>query len=470
MKTKLLIISVLSLHFSLLLNTRFTVWPEMLLYPFFLNSGLTLYKDIINPYLPLLSFFLLFWFKITDFSLIYLKIITWATIISTDFLILLISKKIFKDTKKAILSLLVYLIYQIAYGGNQPWFDLFTTPFLIIYFYFLIKLLFQKKISLIFFSGIFFAISFFIKQTTIWFVLPFLVINFKQKKDFIKKTLIFLLPSILFFSFFSVVFVIQKNFHEFWFWSFKYPFSLLPQMPGHRLFPTARQSLLYFSPVLLLIILSVLQIKESPVPPKKIMMTALIFTLISILFCFPRWDIFHLQPTVAFASFLIPPISFFFKKRTSYLKFFSFFLVILFFLITTLIIYKNILLNWQKPERFFEPSIQKTAVWVKENTQKNDRIFVFNSEENIYFLSQRLPSTPWAINFSWYLEIPGLQERIIQGIKTQKPKYIIFQPFLPGGEYKIGSYRPTLLSEYILTNYKKVKEFEIAIILENNEN
>jgi hypothetical protein len=41
---------------------------------------------------------------------------------------------------------------------------------------------------------------------------------------------------------------------------------------------------------------------------------------------------------------------------------------------------------------------------------------------------------------------------------------------LPGGEYKIGSYRPTLLSEYILTNYKKVKEFEIAIILENNEN
>ncbi len=465
MKIRLVFIALLIFHLFLLINTHFTVWPETLLYPYFLNSGLKLYKDIINPYLPLLSFILLFWFKLAGFSLINLKILTWGTIIVADFLIFFVAKKIFKNTKKALLSLVVFIIFQTVYDGNQPWFDLFSTPFLIIYFYFLLKLLSQRKTKYAFFSGTFLGLVFFIKQAAIWLALPFFWLCLKQKKNLIKNLLSFLLPSVIIFSLFSILFISQKIFVDFWFWGFKYTFTIFPKMPGHHLYPSLKQLSLYFPPFVLLIFLATLNIRKTPPHSKKIITLTLVFTLLSLMFCLPRWGVFHLQPAVAFLSLLAPPAIFAFKKKQGFLKIFSSFLFVLFLLNTAILGYRKIILNWHKTERFFDPNTQEIAHWIKENTLETDRIFVFNSEENIYFLSKRLPPQPWAINFPWYLELPGLQERIIQGLKLEKPKYIIFQPFLSGEKFEVGSYQPTLLTEYIFSNYKKVKEFEIAIIL-----
>ena len=48
------------LHVFLLTNTKLTLWPEMVVYPYLLNKDFILYKDIINPYQPVLSYFLAF--------------------------------------------------------------------------------------------------------------------------------------------------------------------------------------------------------------------------------------------------------------------------------------------------------------------------------------------------------------------------------------------------------------------------
>jgi hypothetical protein len=393
-----------------------------------------------------------------------------------DILIFSIVKKKLKNQKFATFSLFAFIILQTIYGGNQPWFDLFSVPFLLLYFYFLLEFIYNQKGKWAFSSGLFFALSFFIKQTALWLLTPFLIISLSQKKEIFKKFLTFFLPTFLFFGFFIFYHHLQKNLINFWFWAFKYPFTILPNMPGHRLFPTAKQTFLYLSPLFILIIFTLLNIKTNIINTssqhKKIFSLSLAFSLVSLLFCFPRWDIFHLQPAVAFSSLLVAQPILIFRKisqKKPIFKIISFLLLFTLFLNITVITYKNIILKWRKNERFYNQDILEIAAWIKANTQPSDRIFVFNSEENIYFLAQKLPPTPWAINFPWYFEVHGLQEKVIQGLKMQKPKYVIYQPFLSGAKYQIGSYQPAHLAQYIFSNYKKTKEFEIAHIFKRNE-
>ena len=117
-------------------------------------------------------------------------------------------------------------------------------------------------------------------------------------------------------------------------------------------------------------------------------------------------------------------------------------------------------ISWHKETRFFEREIYQTAKVVELLTDKNERIYVQNGPDQIFPLANGLPPKPWADDFPWYLEIPNLQERVIDSLEEDKPRYIIFQPYLKGGGYDLGSYRPDDVADYIDNNYVNLAKID----------
>jgi hypothetical protein len=60
-------------------------------------------------------------------------------------------------------------------------------------------------------------------------------------------------------------------------------------------------------------------------------------------------------------------------------------------------------------------------------------------------------------NFGWYLEMPGAQEKVINGMKMEKPTEVYISPAQVGQWFELGSYQPQQVMKYIYTNYNKVQ-------------
>src|SRR3989344_6030545 len=130
------LILLLLVHAVLLVNTKFTLWPEMVVYPYLLNNGFQLYKDIINPYPPAFVFFLAQFSKIFGYIPQSFQILTWLTIIIVDLLIFAFAFKITEKLLYGLLSLAFFVFFSIPFGANGLWFDLIQTPIILMSCYF----------------------------------------------------------------------------------------------------------------------------------------------------------------------------------------------------------------------------------------------------------------------------------------------------------------------------------------------
>src|SRR3989344_8051514 len=181
-----MIFILLLVHLLLLINTQFTLWPEMVVYPYLINNGFLLYRDIINPYPPLFSWFLAFFAKIFGYVPSPYQILTWVVILIIDLSIYTITKKLFKRRSYQLTSTLFFIIVSIPFGVNGLWFDLVQTPLILWSLYFFYKFLNVKNNKFVkynfFISFQLLTISFFIKQQVLWVVMPFLVFALSRYK------------------------------------------------------------------------------------------------------------------------------------------------------------------------------------------------------------------------------------------------------------------------------------------------
>jgi len=215
------LISLLVLHLLILTHLQFTSWPEMFSYPYLLNNGFSLYKDIALPYQPLLMLILSVVYKIFGYNLLTLQIFAWMLILLSDILIFLISKKIlgFKLSNLAPVLLMV-LITPIA-SGNTLWFDLATIPFILLAF---LASLYNKFL----FMGFFFAAAFYIKQQTGLAIL-FLSIYFLFSKRF--KDLFGFILGFLALSLLVLAYIIYNGiFQDYLFWTILVPLYWYPKL------------------------------------------------------------------------------------------------------------------------------------------------------------------------------------------------------------------------------------------------
>ena len=451
----LLIPLILLVHLILLIYTRFTLWPEMVVFPYLFNNHFSLYSDIITNYPPLFIYFLTIWTRVFGYQPINLQTLTYLIITVIDLLIFVIAYKLFGKVA-AYLGLLFFVILSLPFGVNGLWFDLVVTPFILVSFLFFSKSMIKPSSKALFFSILPLTVAFFIKQQVIWLIFWYLVIfsfKFRKQPRFLFHQILIALAPLAIFTAVCLFFFYQKNlFYEYIFWIFRFPLSIAPPGAGYHVMPTFRQLLLVGALFGLFL----------PALSKKIPKINFILLVSFILIAFAyRFDYFHLIPSLAVFSLAFGQnLKSLLKSNVVVQSVFA--LSLIFLILFTIRYFKN---NWAQDVRFFEKDIIEAASTLSKVTNPDDHIYIQNGPDQILPLANRLSVKPWADEFPWYLETKDVQDKVLTGIVTQNPKFIIFKSYDKGTTYELGVYRPKEIADYLDENYQNLIEISDTLWL-----
>jgi hypothetical protein len=434
------LIGIIAAHLLLLLNLKFTAWPEMLLWPYMLIQGLLPYKDIAIVHTPHLIIDLAFLYKVFGVGILQLKIFTWLLIAFSDLIIFWVAKKLW-NKKTALIAISIFAFWQMFFDGNGLWFDLMLVPLSVITFYLL-----QKKRY--FWTGVLWAVMFLTKQTAIWFLLP---IGFSLIKNF-KKFAIGVLTIIIPFILVIWIFGAWPYFYQ---WAIYFGIFVLPKASGQIQLPDLKNLVVAAFPFVIFVPL-ILKTKTKNI-------NLLVWSTAGVLGAYPRFEYFHFQPGIPFLAIAssIVLISLINKDRLTKIFIVS-------YIVGSLYLFTIFFMrNWGEGTRFFEADVSDVVNYVKGNSKPGDKIFVMNWWDNIYPLTGTLPATdPWVPQLSWYQELSGIQEKEIIDLGVSKPKLILVQDYSETG---LASYKPKKVYDYIVTNYKfKEKVDGIQVLVPRN--
>lgn len=448
-----LLFFILLSQLFLLNNLKFTAWPEMTFWPYLILKGWLPYRDIAIAHTPLLLVDLSIFYKIFGVGLQQLKVYTWLVIIMIDFFVFWVAKE-FWGKREAILSLCVFVFLQTFYEGNGLWFDLSLSLLSIIVFFLL-----KKKDFL--WGGIFWALAFLVKQTAFWFLLPIGLtilpnLTFKSMKKSLPKIKEFSCGVFTIFVSATIIIWLLGLLPDFLFWSFKFGIGILPKASGQISLPDLKQLAVSFLPFLILMFLPwVIKKKDS--------LELIVWAFFGSLGAFPRWEMFHFQPAVPFLAISFGLVFLNIKKLKSSTQY----ILVGFLILNSVLVVRHLSRDWRKIDRFFEPTVLEAASYLKSNTNPEEKIFVVNTWDSIYAMSDRLPVTkPWFPQLSWYLELPGVQESILDDLEENPPKLIIMWEYSETG---LSSYKPKLVNDFISKNYREVDKIGDYLILEKSK-
>lgn len=433
---KLVVLAVVA-QIILLTLTKFTAWPEMLAWPYLIIKGWLPYRDIAIAHTPFLVLDLAIFYKIFGVGAIQLKIYGWLLILLIDGTLFYIAKKLW-GLKTAALTLILFVPLQFFYEGNGLWFDYALTFFGLMTFYAILT----KKYA---WAGIFWILGFFTKQTAFWFLFPAGLLLLGEPSAKIKRVLLGILGvsafGVLAFWFYGIL-------PQFYFWAIKFGIGILPNAAGQVSPPGLREALIAFLPFSILALALFLDWKRY--------LVLALWAFFGILGAFPRWELFHFQPGL---PFLAMALAMFILERRR-LGRIAAFLLVLYLVGLAALAGKTIMRNWRQPDRFLEPSVLKTAEYIKKNTQPNDKIFILNSWDSLYALSDRLPSSkPLIPQLSWYFSQPKVEESVVNSLRMDPPALVVMSLYSQGG---LSSYKPKLLTDYLF------KYYEITDSINNN--
>jgi 4-amino-4-deoxy-L-arabinose transferase-like glycosyltransferase len=429
-KYTLIFFCILGFHLLILSQLQFTAWPEMVSFPYLINHGFILYEDAIHAYPSLLVSILSVLYKLFGYKLIVLKFFGWISILTSDVLIFIIINKLTKE-KLAVYGVLVYVILQPILEGNMVWPDLFIVPFLLLTF----LLLFKGKY---FFAGIAIGLAILTKQTGVLFLtisgiwlLAYERKNLKNILNYVLGVLVIVLP-------FLVILLRQNAMSDFINWTIIYPSKYWTKFPGYvQLSPTLRENLIL---LVLLLPLAILILKSSKkIFSDKMFLLLFSFLVAGIIGVYPRFSFFHFQSALVFLVILIFYLS----------KIFKFWLLVI--PICVLILsFKSLQFS---QSRFWTNEDINLGQIIEKETVQGKPIYLLGLSSQLYVFSNRLPNKLWLDNFGWYLEIPGVQQQVVNSFTNNPPSVIFWRTPDSGNWYDIGVYQPKMITDWIKKNY-----------------
>jgi 4-amino-4-deoxy-L-arabinose transferase-like glycosyltransferase len=401
------------------------------------------YRDIAIAHNPLLIFDLAIFYKLFGMTLFNLKLYTWILILLTDFLVYWVAEKLTKNKVIAIFSLLFYVLWQSYFEGNGLWFDLALAPLALLIFY----VLWNKKYL---WAGILFGLAILVKQTAFWFILPIGFTFWLLKAFKTKQTINFLVGLAL--PLMAFLFYLMKSgiIQDFYFWAVKFGLGYLPRAPGQIDFPEIKEALSLGVPYALTLFAVFLLIKKQ-FKEKKLLILLLVWCFFGALGVYPRWGYVHFQPSLPFLAILSGISISFIKASYRRLPKYWWAYFVLVFIGTVYLQARFYRLNWQKPDRFFEEETIQAASWLKQSTKPGEKIFILNSWDHLYVLSETLPVvSPWVPTLPWYMEYLRVQEDIVADLEKERPRLVVFEPYKEKG---LGSYKPEKIDKFLQENY-----------------
>lgn len=452
----------LVIHLFLLLNLRFTAWPEMFSYAYLKNNGFLLYKDIIHPYPPLLTLALSYIYKLFGYDLIVLKVVSWLTILASSVLVFLIGRRITRNESIALLTLGVYVLLQPFLEGNMLWFDIAIVSPILAGAFFALRWTDKKgnqKLN-IFLAGLSFGIASLIKQTAgIFWVAFFILLVFKKAKK--TEFFHFLAGPILVWGIFLGRIIQEKQIIEFWNWTIFYPLFKWSDFPGYVQMELSARELVPLGVFLAPVILYVLW--KRAVKDEKFWLLVL-FLIAGLIAIYPRFSYFHFQPPLVFFVLLYGYILQDLNFQQRIIGIFLFFLFLFPF------IYKPAFtFEWRKETRFYGRQEKEFAELLKTKVEDKRNVFLFGLPSQFYSMTGTVPPKPWTDNFGWYLEIPGVQEMVIERwsnpLTGGPPNFIFWRAPSPGNWFDLGTYQPQKIAQWIRENYTKKEEIKPGIWL-----
>lgn len=436
----LFLASLLGIHLFLLMNLRFTAWPEMLSYPYLLNNGFKLYTDFVHPYPPLLTIILAWLYKLFGYNQLVLKGFAWVLILASDLLIFKIVRRLTKKESFGLFALTLYIFTQPFLEGNQLWFDLAIVAPLLLGISFFLK---EKNVRNLILAGTFLGIASLIKQTSGLFLVAAFSYLIVSTKD-IKKTLPFMVGPLVLGSVLGAYLLLTNSLADFVNWNFVYPFAFWGKFPGYVQMNLTNRQLLVLG--ILLFPLSILPAQNYKTVFKDKILGALgIFLILSFVMVYPRFSFFHFQLALALIVVVFGYLSSQFKFPLVFLAAFG---MLILFVITL----PGIKRDWGAETRFWNKEDLAIAEKIRDQV-KNNGVYLLGQPSSLYVFSGTLPPKPWLDNYGWYFEIPGIKADTISRWENNPPMYVVWQGPEAGNWYDLGVYQPKELSAWIKANY-----------------
>src|SRR5258706_899833 len=368
----MLLIGIIVAHLLLLLNLKFTAWPEMLLWPYLITKGWLPYVNIAIAHTPHLIVDLAIIYKIFGTGINQLKICTWTLILFTDFILFFVAKKL-SNQKIALMAIISYVFWQIFFDGNGLWFDLMSATLALITFYF-------TRSKKYFLAGIFWVIMFFTKQTAVWFLIPIGLEVLQSAKYRVKRTKELVFGALIIFIPILLIFGIVRVLPDFYRWAIHFGIFILPKAQGQIQFPNIKNFAISIFPFLIFV----------PLVWKTKMknLDLLTWSIAGSLGAYPRFEYFHFQPAISFLAIAIANFFTTANWKNTPIKIFA----ILYTIISLYLFSGFFMRNFREGTRFYEKDVQDIVLYIQKNKNQNDKIFVINWWDNVYALRDRLPA------------------------------------------------------------------------------
>lgn len=439
---KILLLIIL-FHLLLVSRLNFFPYPELFIYPYLTNIGMTPYSEILDQHFPGLMFLPINLGTLGINSPQSMFILHLFIIAITHVLIFFASRKLIgKDT---LYANIFYLLWNPYLEGNVLWIDSFIPIFTISSYLALSK----SKTKL---GGFLLGVGMLLKQIIIplaglVFIYYLIKKEFKNAFKFIEW---FSIPGILMVLFYLK----QGNFSDFFYWTVTYNTTTFSEF-GRKYATLVELSKFFiiFSPAF--VASGYLFFRKE----KDKLIAIFFFT--SLLFAYARFDFIHLQPSLPVASILFAYIFSLFPDKLSKNIIFVYVLLVS----INLGVYHQALKS--REVKFMGDLEYSLSAEVRKYANEGDPIFTLGGIHNIYYLTNTRPSgNVFVFQFPWFMR--ETESRVLSGLISDPPKVVLRDKSASIDKMSINQYMPQL-NDYVEKNYYLVAKIQGIDILIPNE-
>ncbi len=395
------------------------VYPEFLIYPYLTTIGLLPYKQILDQHFPGLMFFPINFYSLGFTTLASFRPVLILTIIVQSMLIYKLTKKI-AGVYPAMLAVIFYGLWQPIWEGNILWIDSFLGIFAL-----LGAINFWNKKW--FWTGFWLGWGIIFKQTLLLLGATVGILIWKQagfRKAF-RYGLVLVVPSILM----LIYYFSQRSLGDFWFWTVLFNLSNYAKEGGLK--PVFSEIIKLSVPVLIVL----------PGILQKNLRWLYLWGIFSVVGGISRFGLIHFQPLLPFLAIVFGLIYQNSSKNLTKI-----------ILLGSLILL-GIVLSKSKWSgvKFEGPTDNLIVQKIEAKTIYHDSVFILGAQPHYYALSQTRPAgSIFVFQLPWFLKLS--ESRILQGLKADPPKLIVYDPLAGIDGQKLADYAPELV-KYMQDNY-----------------